>query len=113
MAVGRRYEQLAADFFIAGGFTILERNYRAGSCEIDLVVRRNRLVVFVEVKAARDEAYGHPAERVDERKQGHLVEAARWYMAEHDITGCDVRFDCVTFVRGRIEHYPNAFLAEE
>jgi len=113
VAAGRRYERLAADFFRANGFEVRAQNFRAGAREIDLIVQRDRLVVFVEVKAARDESFGHPAERVDGRKREHLVAAARRYMGENDLSGCDLRFDCITFVGGQIEHYPNAFLVEE
>ncbi len=113
VAAGRRYERLAAAFFTRNGFTILARNYRDASREIDLIARKDKLIVFIEVKASRTDAYGHPAERVDTRKQNHLATAARRYLAEHDIDGCDLRFDLVTFVNGELEHYPNAFLLDE
>ena len=113
VAAGRRYERLAAEFYTRNGFTILARNYRDASREIDLVARNGNLIVFVEVKASRSDSYGHPAERVDKRKQAHLAAAARRYLADNAIDGCDLRFDLITFVNGELEHYPNAFLLDE
>ncbi len=113
VAKGRKYEGLAAEFYQRNGFQILARNWRDRSREIDLVVRKDRLIVFVEVKSAWSEAYGHPAERMDRRKIDRLVQAARRFLVEHAIDDCDVRFDLVTFTRGRFEHYPAAFSAEE
>ncbi len=113
VARGRRFEGLAADFYQHNGFEILERNWRDRSREIDLIARRDDLVVFVEVKSSRSMSYGHPAERMDRRKIDRIVRAARRWLAEHDIEGCDIRFDLVTFVGGKMEHYPAAFTAEE
>jgi putative endonuclease len=109
VSIGRRYEQLAARFFIDNGFEILERNWRAGRKEVDLVVKRGQLVVFVEVKAAKSEKFGHPAERVDRKKQENLILVANRYLQEKSISGVDLRFDVVTFVNGELEHYPGAF----
>ena len=109
----QKYESLAADFFESLGFSVLERNWRTGHKEVDLIVRRENLLVFVEVKSARDAAYGHPAEKVDARKISHLSHAARQYLIDHDIHDCDLRFDVVTFVNDEMEHFPGAFEATE
>lgn len=111
--IGRRFEQQAALFFEQGGWEVLARNYRAGRKEIDLIVRKGDLIAFVEVKAARSQQFGHPAEKVDEKKQQHLIEAAQRFIDEHNIAGVDLRFDVVTFVKGKLEHYPGAFQAME
>lgn len=113
VAAGRQFERRAADFFEQQGFEILERNWHAGKREIDLIVRRDNLIVFVEVKAARTNRFGHPAEWVDERKVTHLIKAAQQYLVQHEISGCDLRFDVVTFSGGQLEHYPGAFTADE
>ena len=109
--IGRRYEQLAADFFRQHGFDVLEHNWQAGHKEIDLIVRRQNLIAFVEVKSASTPDFGHPAEWVDKRKVANLAEAAQKYLTDNEIRECDVRFDVVTFTDGRLEHYPNAFEA--
>lgn len=109
---GKRYELLAAEFFEANGFDILDRNWRAGRKEIDLIARRENLIVFIEVKSSGTEKFGHPAERVDSRKVKNLSEAAAQYLEQKQIAGCDLRFDVVTFMGGTLEHFPNAFQVE-
>ena len=109
---GLRYENLAAEFFKGQGFEVLQQNWQAGHKEIDLIVRRDQLIVFVEVKSSRTGEFGHPAEWVDRRKIQNLIQAANQYLASNEICGCDLRFDVVTFVKGRLEHFPDAFPAE-
>ena len=110
---GRLYENQAALFYEREGYEILERNWRSGRKEIDLIVRNDRLLVFVEVKASLGNQYGHPSERVDRRKQAHLTEAAQRFITERDISGVDMRFDVVTFSSGKLEHFPGAFEATD
>jgi len=109
---GREYEKLAATFFEQQGYQVLERNWQAGHKEIDLIIRNENQIIFVEVKSSRTPNFGHPAERVDQRKISNLVSAARQYLLAKNISGTDLRFDVVTFSEGRLEHFPNAFPAE-
>ena len=109
---GHAHEQLAARFFIDEGFEVLERNWRAGRKEIDLIVRKRNLVVFVEVKSSASKRFGHPAERVGRRKKQNLTDCARQYIIVHELSGVDMRFDVITFVGGKLDHYPDAFEVE-
>lgn len=106
---GKEYENLAARFYEENGFDILERNWRTGHKEIDLIVRKDDLVVFVEVKSTYSRKFGHPVERVDQKKIRNLSTAAQQYLIDKTVTGCDLRFDVVTFVNGQLEHFPGAF----
>jgi len=109
---GRLFEKQAALFFEYHGFEILERNFFAGHKEIDLIVKKENLIVFVEVKSAKSKKFGHPAERVDKKKRKNLTQAAHQYIEESKIENCDLRFDVVTILDGQIEHFENAFNAE-
>ena len=109
VSAGRLYEDRAIEYYERQGYEVVARNYRTGPHEIDLIVAKPDLLVFVEVKAARSDKFGHPAERVDSRKVAHLSVAARHYLHDHALEGCDVRFDVITFVGDHLEHYPNAF----
>jgi putative endonuclease len=109
---GKHFEDQAASFYEAQGYTVVERNWRAGHKEIDLIVRNDNALVFVEVKASTTDQFGHPSERVDKTKVRHLTNAAQQYVLEKKIEGCDLRFDVITFFEGKLEHYPNAFGAE-
>ncbi|HWR82235.1 MAG TPA: YraN family protein [Candidatus Deferrimicrobium sp.] len=110
---GQTFERLAAEYFERHGFEILERNWRASHREIDLIVRKENLIVFVEVKSSASTKFGHPAARIDERKMANLTRAAQQYLIDYHVERCDLRFDVVTFVDGRIEHFPDAFPANE
>ena len=112
LETGHEYERLAARFYVDKGFDVLERNWRAGRKEIDLIVRKGNLVVFVEVKSSKSKRFGHPAERVDRRKRENLANCARQYIIAHDLSRVDLQFDVVTFTGGRIEHFPDAFEVE-
>ena len=109
---GRRHEEQAARFYEQQGFEILERNWRASHKEIDLIVKKAGLIAFVEVKAASTDSFGHPSTWINARKRENLIQAARKYVVEHDVSGCDLRFDAVTFVKGHLEHFPDAFTAD-
>jgi len=110
---GRRFEKQAALFFEQQGYEVVERNWQASHLEIDLIVRKDDLVVFVEVKSSSGMKFGHPVEKVDRRKIINLTKAARQFVIERDISGCDLRFDIVTFVNGELEHFPGAFEATD
>lgn len=110
---GRRFEKQAALFYEGQGFEVVQRNWQASHLEIDLIVRRDNLLVFVEVKSSSSDSFGHPAEKIDRRKMANLTKAARQYIVEHDISDCDLRFDVVTFVKGKLEHFPGAFEATD
>jgi putative endonuclease len=106
---GQQYEKLAAKFLTENGHEIIEKNWRAGRREIDLIAVKDKTVVFVEVKGATSQKFGHPSERVDTKKQDNLIKAAEQYIIAKDLDGYDYRFDLITFLDGNIEHYPNAF----
>lgn len=109
---GRKFEKLAGKFYEQLGFEVIQRNWQAGHKEIDLIVRNEELLVFVEVKSSYSDKFGHPAERVDERKQKNLITAARQFLIAEKIVNTDLRFDVVTFVNGQLEHFPDAFTAQ-
>ena len=109
--VGAAFEEQAGRFYINQGFTIIARNWRTGHKEIDLIVRRDDLIVFVEVKASFSQKFGHPVSRVTADKQQNLIDAAQQYLIISNIENCDLRFDVVTFTNGELEHFPNAFPA--
>lgn len=113
---GRNIEKLAADYLESNGYEILERNYRAGHKEIDLIARQKRTIVFVEVKATRQMRFGHPAERVTKKQQVNILTAARHYIMDNMFEGYDFRLDIICFFprdKGggyTLEHIEGAFM---
>ena len=111
--LGQNGEDVAAAFYEARGFDVLDRNYRVGEGEIDVIARREGLVVFCEVKTRRSDSWGQPAEAVDWRKQQRLRRLAARYMRERKPGPAEIRFDVVSIVvregRTEVTHLPSAF----
>lgn len=116
--LGRAVEEAAARLYRDEGFEV-EHNFRAGRLEIDLIASRPGLVVFVEVKARRGDAFGHPAEAVTPVKQARIRTAARaWLATRRAADGraggrVELRFDVVSAIvrHGHVEltRIPAAF----
>ncbi len=114
LALGREGEARAAAHLEHRGYRIVGRNVREGGVELDLVARRGRTLVFVEVKTRRVRRFGLPEEAVDARKQARLVRGARAWLHAHPARAQRVRFDvvaCEVAVSGvwRVRHLEAAF----
>ena len=110
---GRRGEELAALFLEEKGWTIIERNWRHGRAEVDLIARDGEVLVFVEVKTSRSDLFGPPEAWVSARKMKLLTRAAVAFMEQVDHRD-EIRFDVVAVYlpyRGQAEirHLPDAF----
>jgi putative endonuclease len=110
--VGLSAESRAAALLIAKGYRIVARRYRSPVGEVDIVARRGRVLIFVEVKARSrlDDA----AESLLPRQQRRIAAAASAWLAEHpDDAESHIRFDAVLVAPGRLpRHIPAAFEAE-
>lgn len=108
---------MAARHLERAGCRVLDRNWRAGRLEIDLVVREGATIAFVEVKTRRPGPQ-HPAEAVDRRKRSRLRRAAARWIATHAERAAEYRFDVVsvsvgTDGLGRVRHDRGAFTSDD
>ncbi len=85
-ALGAAGEEAAARALRREGWTLLDRNARMRSGEIDLVVERKGVLGFVEVKARRPRPGVVPEEAVDERKASRVAAAAEEYLARRGLS---------------------------
>jgi putative endonuclease len=108
-ARGRWGEDLALRYYERLGYTAVDRNWRGRNGELDLVVRRDRMYVFSEVKARRTDRYGPPAAAVGRAKQTRIRRLAVEWLAEHGVSRVDVRFDVVAITGSRVKLYERAF----
>ena len=110
---GSKYEEKAAGYLKSCGYTILERNYRIRTGEIDLIARNRENLVFCEVKYRTVGHVNAALEAVDQRKQMKIINTARYYLMKHpSLEKLTVRFDVIGINRyGHIEHIQNAFEA--
>ena len=109
---GRRGEDLATAFLLSKGLSILDRNWRCGHKELDIVAREGADIVFVEVKTRRSEEVTSAVEAVTPAKMQRLIHAAEAYIEAHDFE-LSPRFDIITLVGTEpdlhIEHIEDAF----
>jgi putative endonuclease len=107
--LGLSAETRAAALLLAKGYRIVARRWRSPVGEIDLVVRRGRVLAFVEVKARI--SFDDAAEAVTGRQRRRIAAAAGAWLAKHpDDATRDIRFDAVLVAPRRIpRHIPAAF----
>jgi putative endonuclease len=108
-AMGADGEDRAAAWYEAEGYEVVSRNWRCRDGELDLVVRRGRELVFVEVKARTTDRFGIPAEAVTPAKQRRLRGLAARYLADTGTRAARLRFDVVAILAGRLEVIEAAF----
>ena len=125
--VGITGEDVAAKFLEQNGYTVIERNFRSGHQEIDIIARNEQFLVFVEVKTRsclipESMAYGRPARAVSTTKQKNIVAAARNYLRQHQGNTLQPRLDVIEVYLKKtaagappqlldIHHIRNAFMA--
>lgn len=111
--LGRRGEDIAADYLRKRGWVLLARNFRAGPRELDLVAARRGVVAFVEVKTRSTTTGGTPLEPIRAAKRRAVESAARRWILEHGRPGMAYRFDAIAVrVQGgsaHVEHIPDAW----
>lgn len=115
-SVGNLGEELAANFLVARGYRILERNFRCKGGEVDIIARDpgDKSLVFVEVKTRRGLTYGVPQLAVTPIKQRQISKAALTWLSKNRLHDTNARFDVIaillhTDAAHSIDHIRNAF----
>lgn len=111
--IGKIGEDLAVNYLANKGYQILERNWRSGHKEIDIIALDGETLVSVEVKTRKSELFGEPEIAVGMMKQRMLIWAADAYVRYKQLN-VDVRFDIISIVftdsEPHIEHIVDAFI---
>ena len=110
--LGKKGEDLAANFLERNGYLILDKNWRSSHLELDIVAKNDVFLVFVEVKT-RSGTQKSPESSVNYSKQTKLFRAAQGYLLAHPHS-LEVRFDVISIVLQKnaevsINHYTDAF----
>lgn len=111
--IGKKGEDIAADFILKLGYEIVLRNYRKGRFEIDIIAKDKNRLVFIEVKLRKSNTYGFPEEAVTKNKIEQIKSAAESYIFEIDWK-FDIRFDIISITSSsknnpEIVHLVDAF----
>ena len=112
-ALGRSGEAATLQVYRRRGFRVIGRNWRCALGELDLVVERDGLLVFCEVKTRSGTAFGGGYEAVTWTKRRKLRQLAEAFLASSDVPYRDVRFDVASVWCGRagadVEIFEDAF----
>lgn len=107
---GKWGEELACETYRSKGYTVIERNWRSGHYEIDIIAIKDSRIIFAEVKA-RSENSVDPLKAIDSRKIARLARAADAYIQSHGIKQ-DAQFDVFSITgtpdNYKIEHIEDA-----
>ena len=91
-------EDLAVAYLQGKDYTIIERDWKSGRRDIDIIAKdETETIVFVEVKTRRNRAFGEPEDAIDYRKMQSLQLAINHYIKFHRINS-RVRFDIISIV---------------
>ena len=106
--LGETGEQVAADWYRAAGYSIIDRNWRCFEGELDIIARRGDLIAICEVKARTSSRFIDPALAVGPAKQDKIRTAALRWIAENAALA-RLRFDVALVVAGTIQVIEGAF----
>ena len=113
-AFGELGERIAERWLTRRGWRVIQRRFRNGHRDIDLVVERDGTVAFVEVKARRGDEFGGPVQAVNYRKRKQLERSALVWIDRNGRVADSYRFDVIgVLVDGavvRVCHVENAFI---
>jgi putative endonuclease len=100
-------ERRALRHYRLRGYRLLDANARAGGYELDLILRRGRRLVIVEVKQKGGSDFGHPLEMIDAEKTRRVLSAARVWLAAHpEAAGLDLAVEAAGVQGRRVERVP-------
>ncbi len=110
--IGQRGEDIASAYLIKNTYKIVHKNYRAGRAEIDIIVEKRNILIFIEVKSGHNSCFGPPDKNVSKNKIKMLFSAATLFQANENWNK-EIRFDliCITFFLNayKLEHFEDAF----
>lgn len=107
--IGARGEDIAAAWYEAHGYQVIDRNWRCRDGELDLVLRNGRQVVFCEVKHRSGLGFGTPAEAITRDKKQRIRHLAARWLTTAKPRPAEIRFDVAAILNGEIEILEGAF----
>jgi len=113
LEIGKRGELLAYKNLKRKGYEILETNWRYRKAEIDLITRKDGILIFIEVKCRSSTRYGQPEDFVSEDQEARIIDAAQRYMEEINYDW-EIRFDIISILIDKggnytLKHIKDAF----
>lgn len=109
--LGQWGEECAVQYLLSKKYRIVKRNFRIREGEIDIIVSRDRILVFIEVKTRSSDSFILPCESVTWKKQKTIRRVAASYLQHHFLPYDEIRFDVIEVYadKKQIRHLENAF----
>ena len=112
--LGRRGEDLAADYLARTGLVVLSRNWRCREGEVDLIATDGQRLVVCEVKTRSGTGYGEPSEGVTPAKAARIRRVTAAWLRAYRVGWCEIRFDVLAVLCPQqgpvtVEHLQGAF----
>ena len=110
--IGTSGEDLACKYLESLGYKILERNkHYSKFCELDIIAKQKDTIVFVEVKARKNNNYGTPMEAITKTKYSNIRKGVEFYLSENNVKNFRIDVIAITYEPElKIEHLRNVFL---
>lgn len=112
---GARGERKAVEFLKEEGYTIVERNFKKAFGEVDIICRKDDVLVFTEVKSWESLDESAMEHAINKRKTGTIVRVSKAFLSERpSYRGFHIRYDVIFIGRdGTVDHIPSAFTENE
>ena len=115
--VGNKGENIACTFLESKSYNIVEKNFRAAKCEIDIIAQKDEYIIFIEVKTRSSQKFGSASQSVGGAKRKNIIKAAEMFIALNDLyIDMQPRFDVIEVYidvkagRNYINHIEFAFI---
>ena len=113
-AIGKFGEKIAEKYLLENKYKILEKNYRCKYGEIDIIAKKKKDLIFIEVKTRTNMMYGDGINSIDWNKQKHIYKTAEYYLYGKNLKNIDIRIDAIEiFLYGTsldLKHYQDIIL---
>ena len=115
--IGSFGEALARDYLISKGYKTLNMNFRNKFGEIDIICKKNNLLIFCEIKSRYSNSFGSPIESITCCKQKQIIKLSELYLISKKYYNFNVRYDIIEVIFNTItsshiiNHVQDAFRA--
>ncbi len=110
--LGDKGENIALNYLLKKKYTVLEKNYRARRCEVDIIAQKKEMIIAIEVKTRNSDFLVEPWEAVNKLKQKKIITVMDVFLKKNNLNK-NVRFDIISIIKQEkgynIEHIKNEF----
>ena len=93
--IGNYGEDISYNFLKKQGYYVLSRNFRTKYGEIDIICKKNDLIIFIEIKSRYNYNHGSPIEAITYSKQMQIIKLCKFYIYTNNLIKYNVRFDVI------------------